>query len=311
MATVVLALIPVFLVIVLGVVARRYVAEGDAYWVGIERILYYVLFPALLVGTLGQANLTRVPVAEVAGALILAVLLLSMICLALRPLLTRALAIDGPAFSSIFQGATRWQTFVALAVAGNLYGEFGLALASVAAIAMIPLLNVINVWVLARYASPTRARWTQVALAIARNPLIWSCLAGIAINVTRLPVPGAIYDTLDLLGRASLALGLLAVGAGLDVRGLTRPSPAAAVSAALKLVLMPAIAVALARVFGTTGVPLAVVACCAAVPSAPAAYVLARQMGGDTALLAQILVLQTLCAVMTLPIAIEIAARLS
>ena len=82
---------------------------------------------------------------------------MSLLCLALRPLLAR-FAVDGPAFTSIFQGATRWQTYVALAVSSNLYGDVGLALASVAMVAIIPLVNVFSVAVLASSSAYVLAR---------------------------------------------------------------------------------------------------------------------------------------------------------
>jgi hypothetical protein len=282
MAAVFAALLPVFLLIVTGVLARRWLVTADAHWIGLERLVYYLLFPALLIATLSHADLSQVPIAEVGGALLAAVLLMALLCLTLRPFLATQLGIDGPAFTSVFQGATRWQTFVALAVAGNLYGEFGLALASVAAVAMIPILNVMSVWVLAHFAAPVRPTWQSVALAIAKNPLIWSCVVGIALNLVRVPIPAPIYAYADALGRSSLALGLLLVGAGLKVDGLMRPAPATFVTAALKLVVMPAMAVTLATLLGATGAPRAIVACCASVPAASNAYILARQMGGDT-----------------------------
>jgi malonate transporter len=303
------ALLPVFMLIVTGVLARRYLVTDPAHWVGIERIIYYVLFPALLINTLAHADLTRVPVAEVGGAMLLSVLIMSGLCLALRPLLMSWLGIDGPAFTSLFQGATRWQTFIALAVAGNLYGEFGLALASVAAVAMIPVLNVISVWVLARYAAPTALRWRDVALTIAQNPFIWSCVIGIALNLLHVPIPGPIYAFADALGHAALALGLLLVGAGLHVGALMKPAAATWLATVLKLAVMPALAIGLGRMFGTSGTPLAVIACCASVPTAFNAYVMARLMGGDTKLLAEILTVQTVIAAVTMPIAIELAAR--
>ena len=102
----------------------------------------------------------------------LSVLVMSALCLALRPLLVSRLKLTGPSFTSLFQGSTRWQTFIALAVAGSLFGEFGLALASVAAVAMIPILNVISVWVLARYAAPTPPSWQDVLMALVKNPFI-------------------------------------------------------------------------------------------------------------------------------------------
>jgi malonate transporter len=308
MAAVFAALVPVFLLIVTGVLARQLLITDELQWQGVESLVYFLLFPALLIGTLADADLSRVPVAEVGGALLAAVLLMSFLCLALRPFLATRLAIEGPAFTSIFQGATRWQTFVALAIASNLHGEFGLALASVAAVAMIPMLNVINVWVLARFAAPVPPKWHEVGLAIARNPLIWSCAIGIALNLSHVPIPAPIHAFADAMGRASLALGLLLVGVGLQPRELLKPTAASGIATVLKLVAMPALAITLGRLFGASGIPLAVIAICAAVPSAPSAYVLARQMGGDTELLAEILMLQTLVAVVTMPIAIELAA---
>jgi len=144
MAIVIAALLPVFLLIVLGFVLKRSLMRLETQWHGLERLTYYVLFPALLIQTLVKADLSSVPVAGVGGALLLSALAMSLLCLGLRPLLS-SFAVDGPAFTSIFQGATRWQTYVALAVSGNLHGEIGLALASVAMVAIIPLVNVFSV----------------------------------------------------------------------------------------------------------------------------------------------------------------------
>src|SRR5438034_7320039 len=119
MAVVIAALLPVFLLIVLGFILKRTLMRLETQWHGLERLTYYVLFPVLLVQTLVKADLTTVPVAGVGGALLLAVLAMSLLSLALRPLLARP-SIDGPAFTSIVQRATRWQTHVALAVSGSL-----------------------------------------------------------------------------------------------------------------------------------------------------------------------------------------------
>jgi predicted permease len=307
MLTVFAALVPVFLLIVLGYALRRLLLKQNIEWVGLEQLVYYVLFPALLIDTLARANLASVPIAGVGGALLLSVILMSALCLALRPLLARAIGLDGPAFTSLFQGATRWQTFVALSVAGNLWGDLGITLASVAMVAMIPLLNILAVWVLAHYASPQRMAWPALLLTIARNPLIWACVIGLAINLAGLPVPRPAHEFLDALGRCSLAMGLLIVGAGLQLEGLHRPGMAAALTVVLKLAVMPLIAMGLGIALGLSGTNLAVVVCCASVPSASNGYILARQMGGDAPLLAQILTIQTTLAVLTMPIFIALA----
>lgn len=307
MTAVIAALLPVFILIVLGVVLKHGLMRPDAQWHGLERLTYYVLFPMLLIQTLVKADLTRVPVAGVGGALLLSVLAMSLLCLALRPALAR-LDIDGPAFSSIFQGATRWQTYVALSVSANLYGEVGLALASVAMIAIIPLVNVFSVAVLAHCASPRKQSAGTVVMTVVCNPLIWACAIGLFVNVIHLPLPRIWHEVADALGRSSLAIGLLVTGAGLHLEGLLRPSVGAAIGVTFKLVLMPVLALLLALWFGLSGESLAIVAICAAVPTSPSAYVLARQMGGDAPLLAQIITLQTILAAVTMPIAIALVA---
>jgi hypothetical protein len=307
MLIVIAALAPVFILIVLGAILKRSLMRLETQWHGLERLTYYVLFPMLLIQTLVKADLAKVPVTGVGGALFLSALVMSLLCLALRPLLAR-LAIDGPAFTSIFQGATRWQTYVALAVSGNLYGDTGLALASVAMVAIIPLVNVFSVAVLVRYASPDKKSAATIVMTVVKNPLIWACAIGLVINVLHLPLPKLWHEVADALGRSSLAIGLLVTGAGLHLEGLFRPSAGAAIGVFLKLILMPVLGIAMALWFGLTGSNLVIVAACSAIPASSSAYVLARQMGGDAPLLAQIITLQTILAAITMPLAIALVA---
>lgn len=307
MAVVISALLPVFLLIVLGFILRRTLMRLDTQWHGLERLTYYVLFPTLLIQTLVKADLSSVPVAGVGGALMLSALAMSLLCLALQPVFSRW-KIDGPAFTSIFQGATRWQTYVALAVSSNLFGQTGLALASVAMVAIIPLVNVFSVSVLAHYATPEKQSFRAIVMTVLTNPLIWACAIGLAVNVTHLPLPQVWHDVAEALGRSSLGIGLLVTGAGLQLAGMFRPSLAASIAVFLKLVLMPLLGVALALWFGISGSSLVIVAVCSAVPTSSSAYVLARQMGGDAPLLAQIITLQTILAAVTMPIAIALVA---
>jgi predicted permease len=266
------------------------------------------MFPAFLIATMARADLSKVPVLAVGGTMLAAVLIMAALCFALKPAFTRFLGADGPAFTSLFQGATRWQTFVALPVAGNLYGDLGLALASVAVVAMTPVLNVLCVWTLVRFASPSKPDWRAVLVAIARNPFIWACAVGAAFNPVATSLPQSIHTVIDALGRSSLALGLLIIGAGLRLDDMIRLKPLTLPACALKLIVMPAIAIPLALAFGLSGANLTVVACCMAVPAASNSYILARQMGGDAPLMAQVLTIETLLAALTLPIAIGLVS---
>jgi malonate transporter and related proteins len=307
MAVVIAALLPVFLLMALGAVLKRTLMRLETQWNGLERLTYYVLFPMLLIQTLVKADFSNVPVAGVGGALFMSALVMSLLCLALWPLFRRH-GVDGPAFTSIFQGATRIQTYVALSVSRNLFAATGLALASIAMVAIIPLVNVFSVAVLAHYAAPERQSVRTIVMTVVKNPLIWACAIGLCINVIHLPLPKIWHEVADALGGASLAIGLLVTGAGLHLEGLLKPSAAAAAGVFLKLFGMPALAIGLALWFGVSGTGLVIVVVCAAAPTSPSSYVLARQMGGDAQLLAQIITLQTILAAVTMPLFIALVA---
>lgn len=304
MSAVFASLIPTFLIIATGWLARATNFVDERQWGGLERVTYTIFFPALIVDTLSRADLASVPVLGVGGALAGAILLMALAALALRPLLERRLGIDGPSFTSIFQGATRWNTFIGLAVAGSLFGQRGIALIAVAIAAMVPLLNLMAFYVFIRYAGRPRQSPYDILRSFVTNPFIWSCALGLALNLLAPPLPKPLAMFIEMTGRAALAAGLLVVGAGLDVRRLARPGPAHFLAAALKLLVLPATAVVLARLAGVTGNDLTVTVVASSVPSASAAYVLARQMGGNAPLMAEILTLQTLLAMVSMPLLI-------
>jgi predicted permease len=306
MSAVFASLIPTFLIIATGWLCRATGFVSEQQWAGTERVTYVIFFPALIIDTLSRADLSSVPVLGVGGALIGAILTMAVLVLALRPLLERHFGIDGPSFTSIFQGATRWNTFVGLAVAGSLFGQRGIALIAVAIAAMVPLLNLLAFYVFIRFAGQPRRSPFDILRSFVTNPFIWSCAVGLALNLLAPPLPKSLAVYIEVIGRAALAAGLLIVGAGLDIRRLARPGLPHALSTGLKLVLLPVMAGTLARFAGVTGDDMTVTIIAASVPSASAAYVLARQMGGNAGLMAEILTLQTLLALLSMPVLISL-----
>ncbi|ADZ70278.1 AEC family transporter [Polymorphum gilvum] len=302
------ALLPVILVIAVGhLVARTGLITGEQ-WRGIERIAYYVLFPAIVVETVARADFMALPALSMGATLVSAILAMSVLVFALRPLLAAALGVGGPQFTSIYQGSVRWNTFIALALADKLIGTEGLALLAVAIVAMIPILNVLSVLVLSRYAGGTPPGPAKVLRDLATNPFILSTLAGIVLNVSGLPLPAFAWSTLEILGSAALPIGIVCVGAGLDLAALRRPGAALAIGTALRLLAMPVFGAGFAGLYGVEGPALTAVVIATAVPAASGSYLLARQMGGDARLMAEILTLQTLLATATIPLALVLMA---
>jgi hypothetical protein len=170
------------------------------------------------------------------------------------------------------------------------------------------VLNAVSVWVLVRYASASTPDWRAVMITIARNPFIWACFIGLALNPVSGWIPQPVHTFVDALGRSSLALGLLIVGAGLRIDELIRPNAVMALTCFLKLAVMPAIAIGIGHACGLSGTNLSVVACCASVPASSNSYVLARQMGGNAPLMAQILTFETALAAITMPIVLSLVS---
>lgn len=297
MATIAQALAAVALIVALGLVLRRSGAMPAESWAPIERLTYFVLFPALIAVELARADLAGSEAVRMASALVGAQL--SMFALAFP--LRRLLALDGPRFGCLVQGFVRWNSYTALALAPLLFGPEALGLAAIAVGSLTPVANLLSVWALARHA-PAGAARVPLVRALSTNPLLLACLLGLGWNLLGLPLPRLLVEALAILGRATLALGLLAVGAGLQpLRHGSAWSVIAAVAIG-RLLVEPAIAILLARLSGLDGVALGVVALCAAVPTASSAYILARLMGGDAELTAAIVTVTTASAVFTLPI---------
>lgn len=304
------ALIPVFLLVALGVFLKRTLLKSENAWDSLEDLTYYVLFPALLFLATATADLSKVPIWGIFAALVIAILTSALLLLLLRVPMQRAFGWSGPSYTSVFQGAVRWNTYIAVGVASALLGEIGLALAAVALASMIPLINVLSVVVLARYAPNSPAKVKHVLVHLLRNPFIWACGLGIAINAAGIPLPKVFTGFMNVLGQASLPLGLMIVGAGLDLKTVAKIDAAVLVSTGVKMLLLPAIAIGTGYFAGVTGPALAVIAIASSVPSAPNGYMLARQMGGDAPLLARILTIQIFVALVSIPAALFIAAAL-
>jgi predicted permease len=298
------ALLPIFALIVTGAVLRQTDFITATHWAGFERVTYFVLFPAVLIDTLARADLSAVPFWRMGLTLVASILAMAALLLLLKPWLEKTFHLDGPAFTSVFQGATRWNSFAALAMASSLFGREGVTLAAVSVAAMIPLLNILAVGVLARYAAPQKLSLSGFLRTLIGNPFIWSCVIGIAINAGGLTLPKIVMTYTDMLGKASLSAGLLVVGAGLDLTRMKSPHQGMFVSCALRLIGMPLFGFLIARSLDLTGITMGIVILSTAVPTASGAYILARQMGGDADLMAEILTYQTLFSMATLPLAL-------
>ena len=285
-----LLLLPDFALIVLGWwLSRRHFPERD-FWSGVERLVYQVLFPALLFTSIAQANL-KTP--GVTGAVAVAVGA-TLVGVALAYLVTRMRL--GPMLTAVScaQCAYRFNSYIALALSARMFGEQGLAITALITAVVVPVANFFAVAMLARGAGRNLMR------ELMRNPLILATLGGLVFNLLGGDLPEPVWTVLKRLGAASLALGLIVVGTGLKFSAVQHRALIGAILS-IKHIAMPLTAAGLALAAGLTGTAQGVAIMFAAFPTASSAYILAARMGGDAESVAATVSLSTLIGMLTLP----------
>ncbi len=295
------AILPIFLLILIGFALKKYSSLDQPFWDGCEKITYYLLFPCLLLTKTATADLSQIDPVPLAYTVFSAFIVINLITFALKP----TLSIENSRFSSLHQGAIRFNTYIGLALVGNLLGENGLVIAVVVATLLIPIINVTVIFVLQIFNTPPEQNSNRlapfpIAKNILSNPLILGCLLGITINLLNLPLPYTLLETLTILGKTSLPLGLLCVGAALTFKELKGSITALSVSTTLKLAIYPIIAYGCATYFGLDNLSKQVVTLFCALPTATASYIMAKKLGGDAILMARIITIQTVLSLISL-----------
>ncbi|WP_332683429.1 AEC family transporter [Bosea sp. (in: a-proteobacteria)] len=298
-----LALAPIALLIGLGHAMHRRRFLPDAFWPQAERLCYFVLLPALFIHALATADIRGVPVASLGATLALPVIIVAALLVLARPWL----GYGDAAFTSVFQGGIRFNNYVGLSAAVSLLGAPALSLAAVANAAIVPTVNLLCVLVFARWGS-AQPTLRGVVRGLVLNPLLMSCLIGIALQASGLGLPPGFDGFLKALGQASLPLGLLCVGAALDWGALGRGLRPALAASFAKFVLMPLATFLMLKAFGLGGQAALIAILFHALPTASSSYVMARQLGGDAPLMAGICAFQTVLAALTVPLALILLA---
>lgn len=302
-----LSIAPIFVMILLGYALRRGGIPSQDFWNQNDRLVYFLLMPAVF--------FTQISTADLAGAAIgsLAVTAYAGFCAAalMGAVGMRVLRRSGAIGSSMIQGAGRSNTFIALAVAETLYGGEGLQLAVLVAAVLVPGVNVVAVAMLAVLVPQSGDRpLSGLARSLISNPLIVAILAALAWNALGIGTLPVFHPTLDILGNAALPIMLLSVGANLQLQGLRADLGPLIWAVGSKLLFFPAVIIAVALAVGLSPLEAQSALIFAALPTAVAAYTLARQLGGDASLMAAIITLSTLVSFFTMPIVLGLGERL-
>jgi predicted permease len=295
-----LIILPNFLLILLGFALHRWGGFPRAFWAQVERLIYFLLFPALLFRALAKTPIDI----TTATPLILGGLLVMSSGMALSYLAKYLFKPSSMLFASGFQCAFRFNSYVGLAIAAGWGGQPGIAALALLVGTMIPPANVASVWALAKHGEGNALR------ELIRNPLIIATLAGMAFSLIGLTLPAWIAGTLSPIGDAALPMGLLAVGAGLkmdamvgaDDKNNSQPKAVMFYWLTVKLLALPVIAWFIGRALHLTPLYTQMLILFAALPPASSAYILAARMGGDPIPVAKLITWGTLLSMITIPL---------
>ncbi len=298
-------LLPDFSLIALGWLLCRHTALGRGVWQAVEQLVYFFLFPVYLFQSIVRAPLD----VQAASSLIGAGLALGAAGIALAwalphlPLLGRH--IDAHDHAASAQITFRFNPFIGLAVAERLAGAQGQQLMAVLIGVSVPLYNVAAVWPMARRSG------RAIGGELLRNPLILATVLGLVANLLGLGLPDWAATTLSRIGSASIALGLMAAGAGMQLQSLARAKLLGTALLTIRHLLQPLIAWLLARAFGLGAAEAAALLVFAALPTSSSGYVLAARMGYNGPYVAGLVTLSTLLALLSLPWAFTLLERVA
>ncbi len=296
------SILPIFLVTLIGSVIRRHWLTSDEFWRGLEKLSYFLLFPAVLFNYISTAEISSSELITLVVGLIIS----SLIVASGLILYQKHTDMDKAEFTSVFQGSVRYNSYIFFALGSSLYGEAGLAIVSVISAYMIIFTNVISVLAFNAYTvdnghddSSFGAAYNFL-LSFARNPLIIASVAGFIFNYLDLEMNIAIHKTLHSLSDAALALGLMNVGAGLNfsISGLYMNR--ILFTGVVKLCVLPVVTAVVLTIFMINDTARSIGMLYSALPCASTAYILSKQMGGDADLMAAIITATTVFSVFTI-----------
>lgn len=308
----ILAILQPFCLIALGAVLVHLPLFPRSLWDGVEKLVYYVLFPPLLFSSVVKANL----VVSETGIFLAGGILTMATGIFMAHVVSRMAPADPMTDASVRQTGYRFNSYICFAIALSLYGPEGLALVALLTGFWVPISNAIAVADLVKAGSTQKggAGVMSILRSILTNPLIVGTLTGLAVNIasttTGLAMPKFVMDFLGSLGSASVATALMAIGAGLAVEDFKRYKKLIALSTIQRLVALPALAFVVGIVLQMNHVELGALMCYAVVPTANSCYIMAVRMGGNGPVVSDLTSVEVVASLLTIPLWMSLAVMI-
>lgn len=304
MNTILEGVLPIFIIGLLGALIKRKWVQSEEFWRGLEKVLYFILFPATLITFIAGANFKTSSILTLVAALAVGTIIVSAGLI----LYQQKHSIYGPKFTSLFQGSIRYNSYVFFSIGGALFDKEGMSIVAAVSAYMIILTNILCISVFNYYTKEKSQQNYNTFLlgTLATNPLIIASVIGMGLNYLDIHLVASVNKTLSLLSGAAFPLGCLIIGAGLHFNLKKEEVQSIVLASVLKLLGMPIVIAVLMKIFGVTGVSKYVGIIYASLPTATNAYMLSRQLGGDSELISSIITVTTVLCLVSLSFMIMI-----
>ncbi len=298
MQIVAVAIFPIALMIIFGNILKRKYFTNDHFWDGLDKLVYFVLLPALFFRSISHSSFTS---ESLTIAVIFVISFLSVTVLNI--LIQKFYPTDAPSFTSVFQGSVRFNNYIGFSLGLILFGNQSIGfIVSIGAVG-IPVVNALCTYVFHRYLPTEDLSFWQIIKKVLSNPFVVSCLCGAVFSYFSIVLPTIIDNSIKMLADASLPLGLLGVGAGLKFRINKKYYSDIAIASVLKLLIMPLVAFALTKLIPIENhYALLSLMLMALLPNAASSYVTSKHISGNSNLMSQIIFIEILISFFTIPL---------
>ena len=304
-----LVISPVFILIILGNLLRRIGVPDLSFWHVSDKLIYWVLIPALLFHHVSQITLSSTMLANYAVVILSGLFVVTTLSFIAGKLFGYTPQI----WTSVMQGAARHNAFIALAIAGSLFGNKGLALGAIFMVILIPVINIVIVSTMTstlnqEVGNNSRPSIFDVLFELIKNPFILAIATGLVISFVGAERIIIIHETTGLLGSAALPIMLLSIGANIKIREISSAITPIIIASVLKLLVFPIVVFFVSKSLNLSVFETTIAVIFAAVPTAASSYSLAKQFGAETQLMTSIITIQVTLSFITIPIILAFLA---
>ena len=288
---------PICLLLFMGWFLRRTNTINDAFIETASNLVFKVTLPTLLFLSIIKTSHET----EIDFSLAIFSIVANTAFFLLCAQLTKCCIKEKRDHGVIIQGAFRSNTaIIGLAYVANLYGDAGIAVAAVYVAFTTMLYNILAVLLLSPKQEGANV-WMILGVikSLVKNPLIIGIMLGLIFFVLAIPVPEVFIKTGQYFSNMTLPIALLCIGGSLNLAALRGNSLHCYFSSALKIIVAPLLITPVAYLFGFRGLELGIVFFMSASPTAAASYVMARAMGHNADLAANVIAMTTIGSVAT------------